>query len=260
MIYQFQNKQVFYSVEGEGTPLVLLHGFLESSTMWQGLTKDFADTHQVVSVDLPGHGKTETIENSHSMELMATMVHSLIESLNLNKVMLLGHSMGGYVALAFVELFPEKVSHLVLLNSTAAADSPERIVNRNRALELIKNEKRGFIAAAIPQLFCDKSRSRFAKDIEALIREAKEFPGEGIAANIRGMRDRKDRTHVLKAFDGPKILICGEEDPVIPLEHSKSLAIASDTPIEILSGSHMSWLENPPEIVKIVHFIEKNGT
>lgn len=167
--------------------------------------------------------------------------------------------MGGYVALAYAEYHPERLSHLILLNSTAAEDSTERKENRNRALELIKKEKRGFISSAIPQLFSNDSRGQYSEEIQLLIEEAREFPSQGIAANIRGMRDRKDRTVVLKRFKGPKILICGEKDPVIPLEHSKSLAITAETPIKILSGSHMSWLENTMEIVKIVHFIENFG-
>ncbi len=259
MNHTYKGKSIFYSIEGKGTPLVLLHGFLESSNMWKSLKKEFKKTHRVISLDLPGHGKSETLGDSHTMELMAEAVYSLLEKLAIPEVMLLGHSMGGYVALAFADLFPDAFTHLMLLNSTAAADSPERIVNRNRALELIQNEKRGFITSAIPQLFCEASRKRFTGEIEVLIEEAKLFPTEGIAANIRGMRDRKDRTAFLKTVEKPKIIICGENDPIIPLEHSKTLAIAAETPLEILPGSHMSWLENLVEIVKIVHFIENNG-
>jgi len=259
MEHRFQGKKIFYSVQGSGNALVLLHGFLESSSIWNDLSKELVENHKLITLDLPGHGRSETLGDVHSMELMASVVHSLVEELNLQEIGLLGHSMGGYVALAFAEAYPEKLSQILLLNSSAAADSPERKLNRNRALELIHQEKKGFISSAIPQLFSEDSRKIFEREIQDLITEARQYSSRGIAANILGMRDRKDRTEVLKSFKRPKIVICGEKDPIIPLEHSKSLAIATDTPIEILSGSHMSWLENPLEIVKIVHFIENFG-
>ena len=260
MTYRFKNKAVYYTLEGKGRPLVLLHGFLESSSIWTAMAKLLSKDFQILTIDLPGHGKTEVMGESHSMELMAELIHSLVCDLEIDSPYILGHSMGGYVALAYAEKYPAKLSHLILLNSTAQADSPERIANRNRALELIKKERLGFIASAIPQLFTEASRIQYKSEIKQLIKEAYSFPKQGIMANIRGMRDRKDRIAVLKQFDRPKMLICGKNDPIVPVEHLKRLASTTKTPIEILAGSHMSWLENPFEIVKIVHFIENFGT
>lgn len=260
MNYRFKNKDVYYTLVGQGSPIVLLHGFLESSSIWNAIATPLSENFQILIVDLPGHGKTEVMGDSHSMELMAELVHSLVCDLGIETPCLLGHSMGGYVALAYAEKYPTKLSHLILLNSTAQADTPERIANRNRALEFMKKERMGFIASAIPQLFTEASCLQYKNEIKQLIKEAYSFPKQGIMANIRGMRDRKDRIAVLKQLDRPKMLICGENDPIVPIQHSKKLASTTKTPIEILAGSHMSWLENPLQIVKIVHFIENFGT
>ena len=260
MNFRFNNKNVYYHVQGEGKPIVLLHGFLESSTMWEGIVESLVQKFKVLIIDMPGHGKSEVQDETHSMELMAEIVHALMMHLKFEQALFLGHSMGGYVALAYAERFSSMMDGLLLLNSTAQNDSPERKENRNRALKLLEQERIGFISSAIPQLFSENSRAEYAKEIKELINQARSFPKLGIMANIRGMRDRKDRSEVLKDFNKPKMLISGINDPIIPIEHSKKLAITTNTPIEILPGSHMSWIENPSEIVKIVHFIENIGT
>ncbi|MEZ4778272.1 MAG: alpha/beta hydrolase, partial [Flavobacteriaceae bacterium] len=157
---------------------------------------------------------------------------------------------------AFTELFEEKVSKLILLNSTSEADSKERKVNRNRAIGFIQKEKKSFLGMAISNLFSENSKICYSKEIEWLKKEALLFPTEGIIANIKGMRDRKSRTFILKEFSKEKWLICGENDPIIPVTSSKSISKKTNTNLKILLGSHMSWLENEAEIVKFLLFID----
>ncbi len=224
--------------------------------MWQRLIPDLSTRHTVITLDLPGHGKSAVLSETHSMELMAEVVKALLNHLNICKAIFIGHSMGGYVVLAFAELYETVVSKLVLLNSTPAADSPERKLNRERALDLIPRNPEAFIRMAIRNLFAEKSRDNFSEEIKQLQMEALRFPVSGIMAAIRGMKSRKDRTEVLKKFKGDKYMICGKEDPIVPILESEKLGKATNTTVKIVDGGHMLLAENHVEIVKIMCFIE----
>ncbi len=256
MIFQYDNTSIYYEIYGKGQAIVLLHGFLESSSIWKNFIKPLSEKFTVILIDLPGHGKSDSIAETHSMELMAEVVNELLHFLKIDKAIFVGHSMGGYVALAFTELFEEKVLKLILLNSTTEADNDERIENRNRALQLLKKQKKTFIGMAISNLFSEKTRLQFLKEIEILKEEAYQFTTKGISANIKGMRDRKDRTEILKKFPRTKWIVCGHEDTIVPISISKNIARETNSEIKILPSSHMSWLENQEEIVKFLLFID----
>jgi pimeloyl-ACP methyl ester carboxylesterase len=256
MIYYFNNTPIFYTTTGSGEPLVLLHGFLESSTIWKDIITALKNKYTIIALDLPGHGKSGNISEIHSMELMAEVLHGLLEYLGISKSKLVGHSMGGYVALAFTERFPAAVDTLVLLNSTSISDSLERKENRDRALRIIESEKKSFIGMAIVNLFSTETRILFPAEIESLKKEAYSFSTEGISANIRGMKDRLDRTSILKNFPGHKWVVAGTQDPIVPISHAKELAFDTNSHLKIVEGSHMSWLENQDEIVNFMLFID----
>lgn len=256
MIYHFNEVPIFYEVTGEGPHMLLLHGFLESSTIWSSIVTDLSKDNTLVTMDLPGHGKSGCIAERHSMELMADVVYSLLKFLKINSVSFVGHSMGGYVALAFTEKYEQNIERLVLLNSTTTGDSPERKQNRERALKVVSVNKRAFINMAIAHMFVESSREFYASEIAWLTKKAFTFPTEGIMAAIHGMKERKDRTRILENFRRAKYVICGEEDPVVPISTSNEIALTTHSKLIILQGGHMSWLENKDETVKILHFIE----
>src|SRR5690606_23884260 len=122
----FKNTQIYYDTRGNGPAMVLLHGFLESSKMWEPLIPELSKNRQIITIDLPGMGESGVIEEIHSMELMAQVVDALIDHLQIPIATLIGHSMGGYVTMAFTEMYADKVEKLVLLNSTPIADSEEK--------------------------------------------------------------------------------------------------------------------------------------
>ncbi|QNJ97327.1 alpha/beta fold hydrolase [Constantimarinum furrinae] len=252
----FNETSIFYTRKGSGPALVLLHGFLESATMWERLSMTLAQKNTVLTIDLPGHGQSECLDETHTMEIMAETVNALLQKEKIGTAGFIGHSMGGYVALAFAELFPEKTDSLILLNSSPAEDSPERKQNRDRAIELMLVNPKGFIQMAISNLFAETSRKQFASEIAALKKEALSFPVHGIIAGIRGMRDRKDRTSVLKHFKKRKYMICGTKDPIIPLEVSEILSKHCETPLIKVESGHMTLTENYEEVVKIMLFID----
>ncbi len=258
MIFHHNNAVIYYNVQGSGPAILLLHGFLESSTMWSQIAPEFYDRRTIITLDFPGHGKSSVVSEEHTMELFAEITRALLLHLDIKKYTVVGHSMGGYVAMAMAELFPEQIEKLVLLNSTPAEDAPERKLNRERALQLVPKAKDAFVSMAISNLFAENARILFQSEIEHLKTEALKIPVQGIIAAIKGMKNRKDRTATLKDFQKPKFMICGIEDPILPLQECRIITEHSNTRLFELKGGHMSHIENLDETVKIVHFIEFN--
>jgi pimeloyl-ACP methyl ester carboxylesterase len=160
--------------------------------------------------------------------------------------------MGGYVGLAYCEIYPTSTKNLILLNSTPAADSLQRKINRERALRLMDKSSVLFLTMVIQNLFTKDSKEKYASEIEKMKNDVLNFPIEGIKAAISGMKNRKDRTSVLKNFQGGKMMVCGRHDSLIPYKVSTTLAKETFTPIIKLNGGHMAMIENFDEIVKII--------
>ena len=224
----YQGAPVYYQMSGAPSllpPLVLLHGFLEDSRMWDGMISSFESKGLVVRIDLPGHGKSETLGSVHSMEEMADAVHKVIDFLGLEKPIVLGHSMGGYVALAYAQNY-KHLGGLGLFFSTPHADSLERQIMRERSERLVTNYKDDFIRTAIPQLFSQDLRAIFAEQISKQVEYSLEMNVEGIIAAIRGIKSRTDKTHLLAqppyALKPNKIgVFVGETDTIVPFEKTK---------------------------------------
>ncbi|WP_109436296.1 alpha/beta fold hydrolase [Aquimarina sp. AU119] len=249
MILAYKGIKINYSVFGKGTPVVFLHGFLENSTMWKETTIHLSKSYYCITIDLLGHGDTECLGYIHTMEDMAQAVKAVLDSLNIVKAIFIGHSMGGYVALASVDLFPDVVSGLVLLNSTSFPDSPERKTNRSRAIDIVKNNPNAFTSMAIANLFAEENRLVFAEKIKSIKNQASRMPLQGIISALEGMKIRKNRTSVLSNFNKPKVILAGIKDPVLP--YSQNLKEAEQFKIDLVSfnGGHMSYLENEEEYI-----------
>ncbi len=249
----YKNIQIAFTVEGKGETIVLLHGFLESSTIWKNVVSAFKETHQIIAIDLLGHGKTEKLGYIHSMETMAETVHAVLSELKVEKASIIGHSMGGYVALAFAEKFPQRLEKLVLLNSSTVADSEERKENRDRAKRLVKQNKQAFISMAIKNLFTDENRNALRTEINALVEEAVQLPEEYIIASVEGLKNRKDRTEILQQYSGEKIIIAGKNDPVVPFKEIEAIAEKTNSTFISFEDGHMSYLENKEELLKVLN-------
>ncbi len=256
MIFHYRETPIYYERQGEGPTVVLIHGFLESTTMWHPFLPALSKRRNVVCIDLPGHGQSGCLEETHTMELMADVVISLLESLNIESASFVGHSMGGYVALAIAEFSPEIINTLALMNSTTEADSEERKRNRDRALEALDENPNLFLGLAIGNLFSPENRIRYTQEISRLKEEAMQFPLVGIKAALKGMKLRKDRTEVLRELSSDKIMISATADPIVPFKRSEELANSTESRLISLPGGHMSHMEAHGEIVKILHFIE----
>ena len=242
--------QVFFSESGKGTAIVLLHGFLENQTMWDAYIADFSKKYRVVTIDLLGHGKTQALGYVHSMEDNADVVHAVLSELKIRKAVLVGHSMGGYVALAFAEIYADNVKGMVLLNSTSRADSDERKANRDRAIKAVKQSYSNFVRLSIANLFSENNRERLEEEIENVKIEALKTPLQGIVASLEGMKIRKDREVILHFAPYPIVLILGKNDPV--LNYEESLEQLDGTAVKLLTfpDGHMSHIENRDDLKK----------
>lgn len=246
----YKNLNLYFTDQGNGDPLVFLHGFLEDSGMWKKVASNFIKSNRVICLDLLGHGKTENLGYIHGMETQANMLKFLLDKLNIGKCTLIGHSMGGYVALAFADLYPQKISALCLMNSTAFADDKEKKRNRDRGIQAVKQNHRTFIRIAIPGLFSEENRSIFSKEVSEITEDALKMSQQGIIASIEGMKVRVDRSHVLSQKKLSTLMIIGKKDPALDynslLEQSKNKQVQS----VIFEDGHMSHIENEKELIK----------
>lgn len=249
MQLDYKGTSVFYTDEGKGKTIVLLHGFLENSTMWDAIKPNLIKRHRVVCIDLLGHGQTECFGYVHSMDLMAEVVYEVLHALKIRRSIFVGHSMGGYVALAFAEQYPDNVKGLCLLNSTSRADSPERISLRNRAINAVKTNYSNLIKMSISNLFRPKNRALFQDEIKLIKDEALKTPLQGYIAAQEGMKIRFDREALLHFSPYPKLIIFGKKDPVLNYEEILDQVHNTDVKHVELPDGHMSHIENKEEVI-----------
>jgi pimeloyl-ACP methyl ester carboxylesterase len=248
----YKNTKVAFTDSGKGTAVILIHGFLENQKMWQDFVPILSLKNRVITIDLLGHGETECIGYVHTMEENANIVQAVLQYLKIRKSILIGHSMGGYVGLAFAELYPENVKALVLLNSTSRADSNEKKQNRARAIKAVKQDYETFVRLSIANLFSPDNREKFGTEIENTKIEALKTPLQGIVASLEGMKIRADREVLLYFTPYKKLLILGKKDPILNYSETANQVENSNTELITLPDGHMSYIENKEELLKIL--------
>ncbi len=244
-------KDVYFNFRStdKGPAILFLHGFLEDQSMWNGVVENLPKTYRKITLDLPGHGKSDNLGYIHTMEEMAEVVKALLDHLKLKKVFLAGHSMGGYVCLAFAELHPDMVKGIILMNSNARADSPAKQKDRDRAIKLVKQNHKAFIRVAIPNLFRPKNR-RILKDVVKEVKaKALQTSKQGVIAALEGMKIRPDREVLLHFGPYPVLFIAGKNDPAIPFELLQEQLEAENVTALITENGHMAHLEDTEEVV-----------
>lgn len=255
----YKNTPVHFTDVGKGKCVVLLHGFLENITMFDALTEVLQTKYRVVCVDLLGHGKTGNIGYVHTMNDMAAMVKQVLQSLKIKTFYLLGHSMGGYVALEIAQQNMNAVKGLVLLNSTAAADTEEKKIGRDRAIAVVKENHQSFIRNSIPMLFRSKCRTLFAKEISVVKKQALLTPQQGIIAALEGMKIREDKVDFFRTANFPKLMIIGKKDPVLKLDLLLEQVFNTNIETVQLANGHMSLIEDQTETIQAIKMFLKNN-
>ncbi len=248
-IIYYKKTKISFSSIGKGTAIVLLHGFLENSTMWNSVAKELSKQNKVICIDLLGHGNTECMGYVHSMELMAEAVEAVLKHLRIRKSILIGHSMGGYVALAFAEKNLQKVKGLCLMNSTSLADDNERKTLRARANKLVQKHFKNMVQMSFTNLFSEESRNTYKHELKIALQEALQTPLQGYIACQEGMKIRPNREPVLQELPCKKLLIIGKKDPVLDFETSIKEAKYNHLETVIFNDGHMSHIENKVELI-----------
>ncbi|HMK03566.1 MAG TPA: alpha/beta hydrolase [Ferruginibacter sp.] len=257
--FTYQSSRIFYRTIGKGRPVILIHGFGEDGHIWDKQVEFLQERFQLIIPDLPGTGSSEMIEDM-SIEGMAESIKSVID-FELQKflrqpaeaegITLIGHSMGGYITLAFAEKYPDLLSSFGLVHSSAFADNGEKKAIRLKAIDFIKeNGAYGFLKTAIPGLFAAYWSKDHQQEIDALVEQSKGFSNEAIIQYYRAMIARPDRTAVLKNFPGPVLLIIGEHDKAVPFDQSMQQTYLPGNPyIHILRKSaHMGMWEEATKV------------
>ncbi len=243
----FKKGNIAYYDKGKGRTVVLLHGFLGSKEIWQKTIDNLSKSYRVVAIDLPGHGESDNFGYVHSMELMANAVKAVLDKLRLKKYVFIGHSMGGYAALAFAELFPDCLKGLCLFHSTAYADSDEKKKDRGRAIKLVKSDKRVYTKTTIKNLFATKNLKYLKEEIQFATQIAQGVGKQGAVAALEGMKDRPARDIILGMVDYPVMMIIGELDNLLPYQTllEQSEGIRNKTVLLLEHDGHMGFLESP---------------
>jgi pimeloyl-ACP methyl ester carboxylesterase len=249
--------RLFYRTVGEGPAIVLLHGFGEDSTIWKAQF-DALPGFKLIIPDLPGSGRSETIEDM-SMEGLAEMVHQLVIHEYHGQpgpVTMIGHSMGGYVTLAFADKYPNMLSGFGLFHSTSYADSEEKKEVRQKGIEFI--EQHGpfeFLKTTIPNLYSPNTKELKKALIDEHIMASHNFSGAALVSYYLSMKQRPDRSHLLKQTHLPVLFIMGKYDSAVPLEDGlKQCHLPNQSYVYILEASgHMGMLEEPEKSNQILN-------
>ena len=246
--------KISYAVEGRGPVLMLLHGFPESRSLWRHVAPRLSERFTVVCPDLPGAGGTELPPDGKlTMERMAEAVAVVADEVSENPFVLVGHSMGGYTALAFAEKFRGRLKGLALVHSTASADDDEKQAQRQKAIALIqKGGKDAFLRDAVPKMFSPDTREAAPDLIHEQTERGLRLPDASAIAYYEAMIARPDRTGVLRSAAFPVQWILGKDDALIPLEKVlEQTHLATRSAVSIYEHvGHLAMLEKPERLAK----------
>ncbi len=244
-----------YTLTGNGMPVLFLHGFCETKDIWAQFIKPMGTAYRILTVDLPGFGESRDNPNYHRVEDMAAEVDQLIRALHLPPLIVVAHSLGGYVALALAERNPGQFAGLCLFHSTAFADTEEKKQTRNKTADFIeKNGVEPFIDNFVPPLFFKDRHAELAAEIERTRQICLTTPRETAVGVTKAMRDRPDRTHVLREAAYPVLFIAGKADEAVPFQTAKEqFFLPGHAIVQVLARTgHMGLLEHPEETRQMV--------
>ena len=255
-------KNLYYTVSGSGNPVMLVHGFGEDGSIWEKQRAELGESFRLIIPDLPGSGKSDRLEEG-SMEIFADVLQSVVEAENLNSLVMIGHSMGGYITLAYAEKYGSNLTGFGLFHSSAYADDPEKVETRRKGIRFIEdNGAAKFLEQAIPGLFSEKTKAESPGIVEEIISRYTNFEAESLVQYYESMIARPDRTKVLTDSKLPVLFILGKYDTAVPLNKGLEQAHLPDICyIHICKNSgHMGMLEESSESNEVLKsFINQSG-
>lgn len=249
---QCNGHTICYLEQGQGEPVILLHGYCGSSSYWEQVLSYLHD-YRVIVPDLRGHGRSDAPMGPYTIEQMADDVLLLMDDLKIEKATLLGHSLGGYITLSFVQRYSSRLNAFGLIHSTGYPDSDEAKEKRVKAVSVIQQEGiTNFVESLIPGLFASDMQEQNKENIL----KAKEIgyltPPQGAIGAALAMRERTDRRDVLSSTTLPVLLVAGEKDGLIPTERVFTTDHDNVTQVVINDAGHMSMMEQPEQLSKAI--------
>ena len=257
---QFRNTSIRFDDTGEGFPVVFLHGFMESLDVWDDMVEKLSKDFRVITVDLLGHGQSGNVGPIHSMDIMAQEVKAILDDLGIGQVALVGHSMGGYVALEFLKDYPQMVKCLVLFHSTPFPDTDERKASRDEMIKDIKSGRKVPLAKDfVKKTFAPENVKKFEKKIGFFKIIAINTSNEGIIAALEGMKVRPSYVDVLEKQEIPILWMLGKNDQFIPVDVYKQVELPGSAEIFVLEHSgHQGFVEEEEKsYAKLKEFLEQ---
>lgn len=249
---------LYYEEHGQGIPVFFLHGFPFDHTIWQPIIPLLKEEARLIFPDLRGFGRSPVTDDIYTMRLQAEDIRRLMDRLGLQKAILVGHSMGGYVTLAFAHAYPSRVCGLGLVASQAAADSAERRQARYKLAESVTRKGARVVASEMVNNLTPKKE--LLKPIKNLILQAQPA---GIVGALKGMAERWDMTGSLSAISVPAVVIAGLADQLLPLDKTQTTAqmLPKGWLVEIQDAGHMVMLEEPDQVAdalrQVIEMVKK---
>lgn len=250
-------KGVFYHTYGieSGQPVVFLHGYLESSEIWNNIAELLSDEYYIITLDIPGHGASNVPDREGSMPAMAEAVFTIMDHLGIKRYHLIGHSMGGYLLLQLVHENPDSILSAILVHSNCFADSEEKKINRDREILMVREGKKELIVNTnIPRLYANNNLGKMSDKIEWSKQLARQTNDKGIIFALEAMKGRPDRSKILKEGRIPFLLIGGRNDNLIPFEKMEEMkGLSHGIKLECLENSgHMGFFEEPDKTLNAI--------
>lgn len=257
-VIEVADKSIYYKVAGKGAPILLLHGFGEDGSIWNGIVKNLQKNFLVIVPDIPGSGRSEMFDGDVSLVDFSEVILKITQKeFGRDKPFnLIGHSMGGYISLAFAKKYPKLIKSLGLFHSSAFADDSDKIKKRQKSIRFIKkNGSKEFLKTSFPDLFSEISKAKNTQLPGKLINIAAPILPEALVQYYKAMINRPDTTSVLQLATFPVLFILGKYDKVVPLDAGLKLchlpSISSTYILE--SSAHMGMWEQPKKSIRILN-------
>lgn len=259
----YQHRKVQYEVEGNGYPVILVHGFGEDGSIWKSQSEHLKNNFKLIIPDLPGSGRSSADNRNWSIEDYAEMIHALLRHEGIEKTIMVGHSMGGYITLAFADKYPSMLAGFGLFHSSAYSDSEEKKTTRRKGIDFIREHGAvEFLKATSPNLFSPEFKEKHSGAISSFLRSNEGFVPDALISYYQAMIKRPDRTRVLERSKIPVLFVMGEHDNAIPISDVlKQCHLPEKSYIHILKNSgHMGMLEETDLSNQILkNFLQQTG-
>lgn len=244
-----------HRIRGQGPVVFFLHGFLESQVIWAPIIKELQACFCCVQVDFPGYGTATEQDFPEHLSELAQKLDTLRRGLNIDSFSIVGHSMGVYVGLEWLQIAKSELQACIWVNGDVLSDPPKRLEERRRSVSMLKRHKKAYLAMAIKGLFPPQKHEQYGSHIIQLTQNALGCRVKNLVNSVWAMSQRKNQRDVFADFQGAKYLIAGREDPLIPLEQITETSGLCGAELKTYSGGHMAWLEAPKLIIQAIHSV-----